>query len=267
LGVGNLVYGFFNLATGVATVGAGNANNTVISASMTAVGNGWYRCVAVVTRNNTNIANSPIIALSNTSTPSNTDVSYTGDGYSGIFIWGAQAEAGAFPTSYIPTVASQVTRSAEVASMTGTNFSSWYRTDEGTLYAEMIPLRVSSTQSFGVFTLDDNTGTNKIGLNQSNGACVLNIASANSGAGAISPNVIPAGALGKFAGSYSDFNYAACLNAGTIGTSTALKLPIVNRAFVGFSQRTGLYANGTIRKIAYYPIRVTNAQLQGLTTV
>jgi hypothetical protein len=58
--------------------------------------------------------------------------SYTGDGYSGIYIWGAQLEAGAFPTSYIPTVASQVTRSADSASMTGTNFSDWYRADEGT---------------------------------------------------------------------------------------------------------------------------------------
>jgi hypothetical protein len=59
---------------------------------------------------------------------------YTGDGYSGIYIWGAQLEAGAFPTSYIKTEASQVTRSADSASMTGTNFSEWYRQDEGTVY-------------------------------------------------------------------------------------------------------------------------------------
>jgi hypothetical protein len=46
--------------------------------------------------------------------------------------WGAQLEAGAFPTSYIPTTAATATRAADVASISGSNFSSWYRQDEGT---------------------------------------------------------------------------------------------------------------------------------------
>jgi hypothetical protein len=111
---------YFDLSTGViGTIDAG------VTAAMTAVGNGWYRCSIVRTvsagTNYTEIQ----LALTNGGG------SYTGDGYSGIFIWGAQLEAGAFPTSYIPTVASQVTRAADSASMTGTNFSDWYRADEG----------------------------------------------------------------------------------------------------------------------------------------
>jgi hypothetical protein len=53
-----------------------------------------------------------------------------------IYFWGAQLEVGAFPTSYIPTTTSTVTRSADVASITGSNFSSWYRQDEGTMFIE-----------------------------------------------------------------------------------------------------------------------------------
>jgi hypothetical protein len=52
-----------------------------------------------------------------------------------VLIWGAQLEVGAFPTSYIPTTSATVTRAADVASITGSNFSSWYRQDEGTVFA------------------------------------------------------------------------------------------------------------------------------------
>ena len=53
-----------------------------------------------------------------------------------IHVWGAQLEAGAFPTSYIPTEASTRTRAADDASITGKNFSEWYRQDEGSFYSQ-----------------------------------------------------------------------------------------------------------------------------------
>jgi len=68
-----------------------------------------------------------------------TTTSYTGDGTSGLYIWGAQLETGSFPTSYIQTVAASATRAADVAQMTGVNFSSWYRQDEGTFSLSATP--------------------------------------------------------------------------------------------------------------------------------
>jgi hypothetical protein len=91
-------------------------------------GNGWYRLI---------LAN--VNSLSGATTPNvRFRVAGTGDGTSGIYFWGAQLEAGAFPTSYIPTSGTTATRAADVASISGSNFSSWYRQDEGTVFADVV---------------------------------------------------------------------------------------------------------------------------------
>jgi hypothetical protein len=58
---------------------------------------------------------------------------FTGNGET-MYVYGVQYEAGSFPTSYIPTVASTVTRAADVASITGANFSSWFNPVNGTFF-------------------------------------------------------------------------------------------------------------------------------------
>ena len=154
---------------GGSTAWAGYANIDVLNGAVTAessattsivdVGNGWYRVSVVFTATTTSIQ--PWFSLIPSGTAARADI-YQGDGYSGIYIWGAQLESGAFPTSYIPTVASQVTRSADAASMTGTNFSSWYRQDEGTLYADYVSGNSTLVQS--VFKIEDGSNSNVISL-------------------------------------------------------------------------------------------------------
>ena len=85
------------------------------------VKDGWFRCsMTYVTTVPIFLTN--VVYLAN----SGGSISYLGDGVSGVHLSAAQLEAGAFATSYIPTVASQVTRNPDLVSMTGTNFSSWY---------------------------------------------------------------------------------------------------------------------------------------------
>lgn len=115
----------FDLAEGTVKQTSG----LTTSAYITSVGNGWYRCVA------SGVSGGNLISwLFNTSVAVESDV-YVGDGNSGIYVWGAQLEQGAFPTSYIPTTTAQVTRAADTASMSGANFSSWNNTT-GTILAK-----------------------------------------------------------------------------------------------------------------------------------
>jgi hypothetical protein len=113
--VGSFKGAYFNLATGeIGTVDAG------YTAKIQSFADGWYRCSVTVTATATTFFSSVRMATAN-----GVDI-YTGDGVSGLFLGGSQTELGAFPTSYIPTEASAVTRNADVATMTGTNFSDWY---------------------------------------------------------------------------------------------------------------------------------------------
>ena len=243
-------------------------NGTIFSSdsgftgSITAVGNGWYRCVVVIT----GTAATYFLGFSQMS--NSTTLSYTGDGYSGTYIWGAQLEAGAFATSYIPTVASQVTRSADLASMTGTNFSSWYRADEGTLYSESSSYRAAYSPNA---VLWDGTIGNRIDFGTPGTASDLSrlTVSVNSSnqcdirySGTYAVNTFL-----KASAAYKVNDFAVSVNGAAVQTDILGTIPVVNSLAIGSRNDVNTYQNGTIKKLAYYPKRLQNSELVSLTTI
>ena len=134
----------FDLSAGSIVSGTG---------SIQSFGNGWYRCSI----SSTFTSSGPYLLLRNSSSEF-----YTGDGTSGVYAWGAQLEANAtFATSYIPTSGSSVTRSADIASITGSNFSSWYNQSEGTVFVKSSYVGLSSSSTGRIYDINDGTTSNR----------------------------------------------------------------------------------------------------------
>jgi hypothetical protein len=240
----------FNLSSGTVASGTG---------TITAVGNGWYRCSNTATATSTG-SGEFFVEL----TDASGNRQYVGNGSNGVFLWGCQVEAGAFPTSYIPTVAATATRNADVASMTGTNFSSWFNNAEGTLYSESIVARQVSAGGTGVFTISDGTTNNQHRiLYRGTGATQSATVTNNTIAADLTPTgVLSANAVAKIAYGYKTDDFAASGNGSAAVTDTGGTLPVVNQTSIGLQTN---YLNGTIKKLSFYPVRLSNDQLQALT--
>jgi hypothetical protein len=241
----------FQLASGVAYV---NLNTkTIISGdgvSIQLLSNEWVRISRTFTAsstatgqiylyptNTTNIVPSPSIAAN-----------------SGLYIWGAQMEAGAFPTSYIPTVASTVTRAADVASITGSNFSSWYNQSAGSWFVNHNggnPFAITvGTDANNRYYLSENSAAGSgyfmktLGVNQFS----------------FSTGIFTKGAISYGA------NYANIATSGTLQTAaTSVSPPVSNSLKIGMGINNDFQGTGTISHLTYYPVRLPDAQLQALT--
>jgi len=88
----------------------------------------------------------------------NATASYTGDGVSGLYIWGGQLELGSYATSYIPTTTSTVTRNQDLASVS--SVSSLIGQTEGVIFVESAALFNDLTAR--AITISDGTTNNRI---------------------------------------------------------------------------------------------------------
>ncbi len=243
-----------DLQTGTLGTPYGGATASVVS-----FGNGWYRLIVTATVTSTSV--NAVVFLSN----SNALASYTGDGTSGIYLWGAQLEAGAFATSYIPTVASQVTRTADIATITGANFSNWYNQSQGTLVVEADTVKPPSVNATAL-AIDASDGdiNNRHYLGFSTG-----LAEGRTAVGGVTQasltQAYTANATEKLAYAYNTNDFAFARNGSLAGTDASGSLPTLNRLFIGNAAGSAAYLNGHIRGIKYYPTRLSNAQLQALT--
>ena len=248
----------FNLSTGSVI----NTDGAI--ALITPFPNSWYRLRMTFTTSAAPSASSIFIRLNDDSS----NFSYTGNGTSGIYLWGAQLEAGAFPTSYIPTTTAAATRSADVASITGANFSSWYRQDEGTVFAEgaaVLPATITAHRPlvyFGDASATDRWESRYVSIGAGSRVYVNDENATQADFSFATPT---SGQSVKIVSAIAANNFAACVNGGTVNSDAAGTLPAPDRMDVGASIGNTNNLNGTIRRLTYWPQRLSNSTLQTIT--
>jgi len=176
----------------------------------------------------------------------------------------SQIELGAFATSVIPTTTAQVTRVADAAVMTGTNFSSWYNQTEGTIVWNADTFSTAAANA--VVNINNNSAANRIYGYFSSTSAIGIVTVSSSEQVSFNSGTLSGGPSGTTAFAYSLNNFAQATR-GVLQTpdGTGL-LPTVSQMNIGTSHASVQNLNGHIRTITYYPVRLTNAELQALSS-
>ena len=178
----------------------------------------------------------------------------------------AQLEAGAFRTSYIVTAGAQATRNADVASITGTAFSGWYRQDEGTMFAETRAAGATNNDGISGAAACFSNGTNTERIRVSIAAIQTTWISGNTTQASLSSGGgFVANALFRAAAATKANDFAFTINANTVQSSLSGSAPSVSQLSIGTSSPTAGFLNGTIRRLTFWTQRLPNSTLPALT--
>lgn len=176
-----------------------------------------------------------------------------------------QNENGAFATSAMITPSATFARAADVATMSGTNFSTWYNQTAGTFVAEFDLFAASGTR--GILAADNNTTAETIQLYGSGTDPKVTIIDNSATQADLDVGTIAANTTYKLGAAYALNDIAACINGGTVGTDTAATLPTPTQLRIGTESATAAnILNGHVRRVQFWNVRQSNSAMQALTT-
>lgn len=178
-----------------------------------------------------------------------------------------QLELGAFATSVIPTSTVAVTRSVDVASIN--TLSPWYNQAEGTIFAASNAFAANNTR---IVSASDNTNSNRIYINRGSGSGGnINAHVTSAGVAQVSSLILASSLAGgvttRAAFAYKLDDFAGSVNGLAVVTDTSGTIPTVSQFTIGNGEAIGTNTlNGHIQRIDYFPYRLTDAELQAITS-
>jgi hypothetical protein len=248
-------YANFDLLNGV----IGNIGGSTANVTMTEISNGWYRCSMTTTSNmNTAIINTVQSATSVY------QESYTGDGTSGIYIFGAQVENGSYPTSYIKTTGSTVTRNKDEYTKTG--ISDKINSDEGVLFVEMAALANDGNTRY--LSLNDGTSSNRVTILYYSGNNNIRTIISSGGSNYVDKNTGVTSALDfhKIAVKWKENDFALWVDGAERKTDTSGLAP-TGLNTLSFDQLGFDNLFGKVRQLQVFKTALSDSELETLTTI
>jgi len=188
----------------------------------------------------------------------------------------AQLEIGAFATSFIPTAGSQVTRTADVATIVGSNFFSWYNQNEGTLYSVASESSTSlsgNRKSIATFTAGNFNNIIRNAI-ESGTSDALTISYESSAQAALSISTIfNVNVYVKTSFSYKTNDAFMVANNGTIASDVTVITPLSFMLDIGYGPQvssgtantSGDFLNGWIKQLSYYNTKLPASTQQAIT--
>ena len=248
---------WFDLDTGV--VGSKYGAGT-ITANIKNFGNGWYKCSITFTADSSGYA----LLFNNVSNADNVN-SYLGNGTSGIYFWGAQLEAGANATSYIPTTTATVTRNADVISKTG--ISSLIGQTEGTLFSNFYykGQAKGATQLYP-FYIGQGTYENSITIGIYEDKLLCRVFVSGTAQNGFTSSDLSIGNH-KVAFVYANNNLKLFLDGVLIATDTSATIPTCNQIYIGSSGTSVDPQTINVNNNMLFKTVLTDQQCIDLTTI
>jgi hypothetical protein len=184
----------------------------------------------------------------------------TTDNTVSVHVWQGQLELGSVATSIIPTVASTANRVADSVTLTGA--SSLIGQSAGSAYMEL------EWRNDGVsrrmWTIDD-VGTQNLRVSKLSGNTILFASTVSVGNNGSITSVPTYSGVVRTAFGYATNDMVAYVNGASVGTDTTVDIPPTSRITIGSAVGAD-HINGWIRSFALFPTRLSNAQLQALTS-
>ncbi len=259
-GGSNGVRADIDLTAGTITSQTGlGAGFTVGTSAISSYGNGWYRASISCTS-----STAATLALDVFLSNALGTVSYSGDGASGMYVWGAQLEQAAFASSYIPTTTGSVARTADSCIRTlGSEFSA----TAGTV---VVAGRASGGQAVGIEQCVWSLWTdvnNRYTYVRPSASDVARLTINNGGVNqATLDATFTSSASFKAASAWVANDFATTINGTAVLTDGAGTLPAVAVLGLGELGDTSSTMNGHIRRFDYYPTRLPNTYLVSAST-
>ena len=178
-----------------------------------------------------------------------------------------QFEQGAFATSVIPTTTTTVTRAADVASITGSNFSSWYNQTEGSMYVDGSTAAFTGTTGF--VSINNAGNTNRLEIRQGRINPTVTGAGTSVTWTTLSSPTLIANTSYKQAVAFSSASHSNSI-AGVLTNTSSTEIPAIAATQLIFGVRDSQTApisgsSSTIKRLAFWPTRLSNEVSQRIS--